>query len=277
MSDDSPKKSYERGEAVLQIFQRGADFTRQLLAENAQLRDRIRAVDDRQTQAAQDDGEWGKLREELLERIHHLTAENQNILERLRAVEAENQQFAGRYLEIEEENNNLANLYVASYQLHSTLDPSEVLKVILEIVINLIGAEVFCVYVMDDRTNVMEPVASEGAPIEEFPKVGLAEGFVGGSVATGEVETRDPHSDDVQDLMEAGPVVCIPLRVQDSPVGAIAIYSLLQQKDGFSPLDQELFTLLAGHAATAIFASRLHSQSERKLNTIQGFIDLLTK
>jgi GAF domain-containing protein len=77
--------------------------------------------------------------------------------------------------------------------------------------------------------------------------------------------------------MEAGPVVCIPLRVQDSPVGAIAIYSLLQQKDGFSPLDQELFTLLAGHAATAIFASRLHSQSERKLNTIQGFIDLLTK
>jgi nitrate/nitrite-specific signal transduction histidine kinase len=277
VSDDVPKKSYERGEAVLQIFQRGADFTRQLLAENQQLRTQIRSMDDRQTQAAQDDGEWGKLREELLERIHNLQAENQNILERLRAVEAENQQFAGRYLEIEEENNNLANLYVASYQLHSTLDPSEVLKVILEIVINLIGAEVFCVYVMDDRTNILEPVASEGEPIQSFPKVPLAEGFVGGSVATGEVETRDPHSDVVGSLVEAGAVVCIPLRVQDKPVGAIAIYSLLQQKDGFSPLDQELFTLLAGHAATAIFASRLHSQSERKLNTIQGFIDLLTK
>ena len=39
----------------------------------------------------------------------------------------------------------------------------------------------------------------------------------------------------------------------------------------------ELFTLLAGHAATAILASKLYSQSERKLNTIQGFIDLLTK
>jgi hypothetical protein len=35
--------------------------------------------------------------------------------------------------------------------------------------------------------------------------------------------------------------------------------------------------LLAGHAATAIFAARLYSQSERKRNTIQGFIDLLTK
>jgi hypothetical protein len=52
---------------------------------------------------------------------------------------------------------------------------------------------------------------------------------------------------------------------------------LLQQKDGFSPLDHELFTVLGGHAATALFAARLYSQSERKLNTIQGFIDLLTK
>ena len=68
----------------------------------------------------------------------------------------------------------------------------------------------------------------------------------------------------------------IPLGVDGRPVGAIVIYKLLQQKDGFSALDNELFTLLAGHAATAIFASRLYAQSERKLSTIQGFIDLLT-
>ena len=42
-------------------------------------------------------------------------------------------------------------------------------------------------------------------------------------------------------------------------------------------MDHELFTLLAGHAATSIFAAQLYAQSERKLNTIQGFIDLLTK
>ena len=65
--------------------------------------------------------------------------------------------------------------------------------------------------------------------------------------------------------------------MQNSPIGAIAIYSLLQQKVGFSALDHELFTLLAGHAATAIFASELYSQSERKLSTIKGFIELLTK
>ena len=73
------------------------------------------------------------------------------------------------------------------------------------------------------------------------------------------------------------PIVCVPLAVQNSPIGAITIYSLLQQKEGFSALDHELFTVLGGHAATALFAARLYSQSARKLNTIQGFIDLLTK
>ena len=55
------------------------------------------------------------------------------------------------------------------------------------------------------------------------------------------------------------------------------VFGLLAQKDGFTAIDHELFNMLGGHAATAIFAAKLYSQSERKLNTIQGFIDLLTK
>jgi GAF domain-containing protein len=105
----------------------------------------------------------------------------------------------------------------------------------------------------------------------------VGEGFVGESVEAGEVAIGDPAEEGGPPSQGGEPVVSIPLRVDDRPVGAIVIYKLLQQKDGFSPLDHELFTLLAGHAATAIFASRLYAQSERKLNTIQGFIDLLTK
>ena len=100
--------------------------------------------------------------------------------------------------------------------------------------------------------------------------------MLGESVASGEVASGDPARGGTSP--ESGdPLICIPLRVEDEPTGAIAIYQLLQQKDGFSSLDHELFTLLAGHAATAILASKLYSQSERKLNTIQGFIDLLTR
>jgi GAF domain-containing protein len=100
---------------------------------------------------------------------------------------------------------------------------------------------------------------------------------VGESVREGDVFTGDPTACGEPGGEIGEPVVCIPLRVDEKPVGAIVIHRLLQQKDGFSPLDHELFTLMAGHAATAIFASQLYAQSERKLNTIQGFIDLLTK
>lgn len=274
---DGKGDSVDRGEAVLAIFHRGAEFTRELLAENERLRGRINAIEARQHEAAQSPGDWEKLRYELINRIENLEAENRDIMEQLRAVESENQQFAERYIEIEEENNNLANLYVASYQLHSTLDPSEVLRVIVEIVINLIGAEIFCVYVCQDDSRSLEPVASEGADLDLFPELEIGRGPVGEAVETGNVVCHDMTSRDGGNPVESVPIVAIPLKVEDLPVGAIAVHSLLQQKSGFSALDHELFTLLAGHAATAIFASRLYAQSERKLSTIQGFIDLLTK
>ena len=40
-------------------------------------------------------------------------------------------------------------------------------------------------------------------------------------------------------------------------------------------MDFELFTLLAGHAATAIFSAKLYSTSARKLTTLQGFLDMI--
>jgi len=273
MKERHGNELFERAHEVLGLFRKGAEFTQELLEENRRLRGRLNEVLSRQDEAAQDVGECSKLREELLERIRGLECEKQDVLEQLRAVEDENRQFASRYLEIEEENNNLANLYVASYQLHSTLELAEVVKIIIEIVINLVGAEVFAVYVLDEKSGVLQAVAAEGAELSAFPTILRERGIVGESVESG--ETFCGESSGSGDLQ--APIVCIPLRVEERAIGAIAIYRLLSQKDGFSPLDHELFTLLAGHAATAICAAQLHAQSKRKLNTIQGFIDLLTK
>jgi hypothetical protein len=264
---------FERASEFLAMFRRGAEFTRELVEENARLRRKLLELETRQNDAARDPKEWDRLREELIERIQGLETEHRDALDRLRALEEENRQFAQRYLEIEEENNGLANLYVASYQLHSTLDLQEVLRIVVEIVINLIGAEVLCVYALDERNFVLSPVAAEGRERTRFPAVPLGSGLVGASVARGEIVTREA-------LAGAGPdepLVSIPLRVGERAIGAIAVFSLLQQKEKFTGLDHELFALLGGHAATAILAAQLHGQSERKLNTMQGLIELLTK
>jgi nitrate/nitrite-specific signal transduction histidine kinase len=271
MSADDQKRT-DRAEEFVQIFSRGAEFTREMIHENERLRVELAQVRDRQESAAQNPRDWGKLRQELLERIQTLEAEYTTVKERLDHVERENSDFARRYVEVEEENNNLANLYVASYQLHSTLDLDEVLKIIMEIVINLVGAEVFAVYLLDDAAEELQPVASEGLDLSNFPRAQLGAGVIGKAAASTEATCWNTSGS--RDLSQ--PIVCVPLAVQDRPIGAIVIFKLLQQKDGFSPLDHELFNMLGGHAATSLFAARLYSQSERKLSTIQGFIDLLT-
>jgi GAF domain-containing protein len=264
---------FSHGEEFLQLFKRGAEFTKELLVENERLRGTLATLEQEQADATRTPEEWEKYREELVTRLQDLEQEYESVRVRLHQVEEENKHFASRYIEVEEENNNLANLYVASYQLHSTLDLDEVLKIILEIVINLVGAEVFAVYLLNGDSGELDVAACEGAESTEFPDCSQA-----GGILIEALEQAAPVCADPTEAMSLDrPIVCIPLIVQERPIGLIAVFGLLQQKEGFTALDHELFSVLGGHASTALFAARLYSQSERKLNTIQGFIDLLTK
>jgi len=272
MQKDDERLVQSRGEEFLQVFKKGAEFTQELLRENERLRYRLLELEN---QAAGGEAPTPSLEvKKLAERIAELEQEKNEILNRIRQVEDENQDFAARYIEIEDENNNLANLYIASYQLHSTLDFREVLQIITEIIINLIGAEEFAILLLDEKSDELQAVATEGVERREIPHVRLGKGVIGQVAKDGESYFAADVEGYQRDFTE--PMVCIPLKIKEHVIGVLAIYKLLMQKKEFAPVDYELFTLLAGHAATAIFSSRLYSDSERKLSTIQGFIDLLT-
>ncbi len=150
------------------------------------------------------------------------------------------------------------------------------LQIILEIIINLIGAEEFGIFLLDEKTHELKIMASEGIDETQVPSINMGVGTIGRVAKNGEPYFMEDMSDSSKtDWLN--PMVAIPLKIKEHVIGVIVIYRLLQQKKNFTPLDHELFTLLAGHAATAIFSSKLYSESERKLSTIQGFIDLLTK
>lgn len=258
-----------KADEFLQMFRKGEEFTKDLLKENERLRYRIAQLEESAERSV--DEARTKLYEE---RISMLQDELGSLKERFRQVEEENKDFASKYIEVEEENNNLANLYVASYQLHSTLDFSEVLRIVLEIVINLIGSEKFAILLMDEKTNELIPVSAEGMAVSDAPKVKIGQGIIGTVAKTGESHFSDDLAGPAE-FMPLEPIVCIPLKIKEHVIGVISIYKLLTQKSGFTNVDYELFNLLAGHAATAIFSSRLYTQSERKLTTIQSFLDLL--
>jgi transcriptional regulator with GAF, ATPase, and Fis domain len=274
MSNEEERGVSSRAEEFLQVFKKGAEFTHELLKENERLRYRIIDLEEAQRSTV---GQVQPTEESnrLLRRIEELEREKEEVMGRIRQVEAENQDFATRYVEIETENNNLANLYIASYQLHSTLDFREVLQIITEIIINLIGAEEFAIMLLDEKTNELQAVATEGIAREKIPSVKFGTGTIGEVARSGESYFADDVSSCATDLLQ--PMVCIPLKIKEHVIGVLVIYKLLVQKTQFADVDYELFTLLAGHAATAVFSSRLYSDSERKLSTIQGFLDLLTK
>lgn len=267
---------FVKGKEFLQMFNKVAEFTKELMLENERLE-----METRQLEKANEELRLRAIAEEdvsfLEESVNKLQREKMELLNRYRQVEEENRDFVSKYLEIEEENNNMANLYVASYQLHSTLDFQEVVSIIMEIIINLIGAEVFGLLLLDEKTGYLSAVAMEGFNVDEFPKIKLGDGIIGQSAASGQSYFAEGGSKQEGPPNPLNPIVCVPLKIKERVIGAVVVYRLLKQKEKFENVDYELFSLLAGHAATAIFSAKLYSESERKLHTIQGFIDLLTK
>lgn len=263
-----------KAEEFLGIFRKGMQFTQELLKENERLRYKIVKLEEQNKDLQRQTS--GSEVESLKRALAQLEEEKTAILNRYREVEEENKDFASRYLEVEEENNNLANLYVASYQLHSTLDFKEVLRIVMEIIINMIGSDRFGIFLMDESSQVLSLVSSEGLREGEIRKVKVGDGIIGTVARTGEshfesdLENFNPTS-------SFHPIVCIPLKIKEHVIGVIALFTLFEQKrKKLTRVDYELFSMLAGHAATAIFSAKLYSQSERKLSTIQGFIDLLS-
>jgi putative methionine-R-sulfoxide reductase with GAF domain len=265
--DDPVQKSQE----FFGVFLKAKEFTEELLRENERLRFRLAKLEaggDLAPLVGGDDHVRG-----LTARVHELEARLSEVETRYQKVEEENKEFADRYIEIEEQNNNLANLYVASYQLHSTLDYREVIRIVQEIVINLIGAEAFHLFVVSDKTGQLELETSEGANAP-VTSIAIGEGPIGLAAKTGQNFFAAEVAHKAATPFDQ-PTAVIPLKIKDSVIGVISINKLLVQKTAFTPTDFELFTLLAGHAATAIFSAKLYSTSARKLTTLQGFLDMI--
>jgi putative methionine-R-sulfoxide reductase with GAF domain len=259
---------FSKSEELLEMFRKGKVFTEELMSENERLRLRI----------VQLEKDKMDLSGTLMREVERLRFENSQLAQKLEFLESrfqqvnnENKDFAQRYVEVEEQNESLANLYVASYRLHSTLDPVEVVQCISEILMNMIGSEEFGLFVVDDETNELVLAGYEGDVAARIARgrIAFGEGLEGMVAHTGEAFFTE-------DAAETGEVcACIPLKIKERIVGVVAIYRLLAHKRGLSALDHKLLELLAGHAATALVSSKLYAAADRKLKTIEGFMSLL--
>jgi len=275
MTDRNPRDSASR---VLELFEEGRKFTEDLLKENERLRSAVvqarNEVSDMQNQYIKVEVVHIQRRlASMEEEMQSLRAENAKLKSQFHLVEDENREFADRYVQVERQNSDLVSLYVASQRLHSTLNYDEVVTIVKEIVINLVGSEDFAIYVVDAPAARLVLVGQEGMEGVAEPSVVVGTGALGQCVQSGQPFVLA----DGGPVHELGPepIACIPLKVGDDVVGVIAIHTLLGQKQGFRAVDLEMFELLGAHAATALYSSSLYAVSERKRNTLEGLINLV--
>ena len=186
--------------------------------------------------------------------------EQARLKQRLSRIETDRHLYANRYEEIEQLNSNLANLYVTSYQLHGTLDREEVLAIIQEIIINLVGCEEVAIFEPDSGGALNLLMASFDIDKKRYGRIPIGSGIIGHVAETAEPYFKGGNGDDSATTEEDDLTACIALNVKGKLLGAIAIFALLPQKQGLEELDHELFGLLATHASTALYCAGLHSR-----------------
>jgi hypothetical protein len=155
----------------------------------------------------------------------------------------------------------LAQLYVASYQLHAASSFRDVVQVISEVMINLVGASRFALFLLDAPRGLLVPLVAEGLDVAALAAVPLGAGVVGEAAARRQRYDRPVGATD-------GPLAVLPLATADGLVGVLVLHELLSQKTQLVATDDELFTLLATHATTALAAALLREQAPPALRVL---------
>lgn len=267
-SDAPADLSRERELVVRQFLKKGVEVTEEVLAENRDLRERIaQAENDNarlRAQIASDDA----IRD-MVKRIDMLEGEREKLLRKSGELEEKRTEHASRASEVEQELHDLANLYIASSHLHSTLSVRGVVRHVMELLQQLLGAEQYALYVTVDGATAK---AMAWEQMDPPPPVTMGEGPIGEAMATGLALVKD-------DVRRPGtldaPLAVIPLAVKEDVVGAIVVLTTFEQKERWAAVDRELFTILGTHAAISLVAACLFARSEgarRALEDLPGHL-----
>ena len=244
MTDDDVRNE----DYVLQVRENTHKYMEALVQENERLRSLVSDLEEQR--------QLGEQQLDISE------SERQKLVERIDQIEVESQSLLDQFQEIEQQNSDLASLYVASYRLHETIERSEVIAVIEEIIVNMIGSEELAIFELDNDTGKFNLLDSFGINPEDLQRVRLNESRIEEAsealqevVKTGQRYVVNSIDGEVVDE-DLGLTACVPLVLDGKLIGAFGVVRLLDQKQKrLAPLDFELFDLLATHAASALYCS----------------------
>ncbi len=251
-------------QAMRELVSRTKQLTVELMRDNEQLRVQNLVLERQKIEAEQrlDATRLGKENEQLKSELALLNS-------RMADSEKQSQKFRRRYEDIEQHNMALSSMYIASKQLHSTLDFSEVVSMAEEILWNFVASPSFAILLRNEKSGALKLVGGQGID-------GLFDSDTIEPDAIMNEVLREGVAMFEEGTTVGNPLACVPLKIEDrGTVGVIAVYEIEQHKGGLTELDKELFELLANQTALAMTSSRVYSETVKKLKSMESFLSLI--
>jgi len=194
---------------------------------------------------------------------------NQELARRIQELEASLGEMEGLLVRTEGQAAQLANLYVATYQLHASLEVSDVRAAIADIAVNLLGAERFTILLKHETGRFFAAKESSGQAdpgVTELPYEG-GDALIDACLKDGSPQFGPCAGSEL--------LVAVPFVRQGEVVGLLTVRAFLGHKPGLNADDHELLDLMAAHAASALVAARAFHVSQRKLNAYEGLLGFM--
>jgi hypothetical protein len=232
MASEDERPRAEPAHSVLAVMRRSVELVQDLLHSAAVQAEQVRSLEDELTSARQRltflEGETTQLRQRLAEGITDIAP--------------------SQLEELIDDQNAFAHLFVTSDRLARVRTPDEVVRVADEVVLNLVGADKYTLW-----------LSWEGEP----PRL----------VAPGDKRWRaalDQHRDLVQQALSSGQIarpprptadvpVAIPLLLDGAGVGALLITRLVPQVGRLGRLQDDLLQLLSDRLAPSLCLTALRA------------------
>jgi hypothetical protein len=167
---------------------------------------------------------------------------------RLDRVEATHARCEERIRELQDRNTSLVQLTVASQLLCGGSDREDVLNAMEEIIVNMIGSEEIAILEFLPSSGSVRVTRTRGID-RSSPRFARAVAPIREAVATGRVVL--PGGREI--------TAVVPLKMDTTLFGVIAVFRLLEQKPELDSLDRELLELLGRQGAVAIFSTAFRS------------------
>lgn len=160
--------------------------------------------------------------------------------------------------------------------IHSTLDPQEALRLILQEAVRLMRASSGSAILLNPTNGLLEIHASYGLPPEAAElKLRIGEGVTGWVARTGKAARVDDVTADpryVQIRSEVRSELAVPLEVQGEVRGVLNVDA--DRVSAFSVQDQELLEALAAQAANVIHQTWLYEQLRLKARLLESLVSV---